>query len=77
MEYTRADKSFGKEEEMDEGPAFLKEGKDLSGRINVRRAPPPRIDPQTDDFIFMQIDTDYYNAIPPSKQFNFQLKMNF
>jgi hypothetical protein len=52
---------------MDEGPAFLKEGKDLSGRINVRRAPPPRIEPQTDDFIFMQIDTDYYNAIPPSR----------
>ena len=47
--------------------AFLKEGKDLSQIQSARRPPAPAIDPKKDDFIFMQIDTDYYTAIPPSK----------
>ena len=52
---------------MDDGPAFLKEGKDLSGIQNVRRPPAPYLDPAKDDLIFMQIDTDYYTAVPPGK----------
>ena len=47
------------------GPAFLKEGPDLSGRTNVRRPAAPHINPKTDEFTFMQIDTDYYTSAPP------------
>lgn len=50
---------------------FLKEGRDLSGITSVRRPPAPVIDPKKDDFIFMQIDTDYYTAIPPAYVKNF------
>jgi hypothetical protein len=49
------------------GPAFLKEGPDLSGRSNIRRPPAPHINAKEDDFTFMQIDTDYYTTVPPGK----------
>ncbi len=49
------------------GPSFLKEGPDLSGRTNVRRPAAAKVDPATDEFTFMQIDTDYYTTIPPGK----------
>jgi hypothetical protein len=64
----RASHSSAEEEdkyEMDEGPAFLKEGKDLSGHQSVRRPPAININPAKDDFVFMQIDTDYYTSVPP------------
>jgi hypothetical protein len=35
------------------GPAFLKEGPDLSGRTNVRRPPAPHVNPKEHEFIFM------------------------
>jgi hypothetical protein len=47
------------------GPAFLKEGPDLSGRTNVRRPPATHVNPKEHEFIFMQIDTDYYTSTPP------------
>jgi hypothetical protein len=48
--------------------AFLREGgKDLSAHQSVRRPPASPLNPKTDDFIFMQIDTDYYTSIPPGK----------
>lgn len=50
---------------MDEGPSFLKEGKDLSGQQSVRRPAAAPLNPAKDDFVFMQIDTDYYTAVPP------------
>jgi hypothetical protein len=60
------------EQDDDDGSdrAFLKEGKDLSGKNSVRRPPVQPFDPQKDDFIFMQIDTDYYTEVPPSKPVN-------
>jgi len=56
------------EQDGDDGSdrAFLKEGKDLSGKNSVRRPPVQPFDPQKDDFVFMQIDTDYYTEVPPS-----------
>jgi hypothetical protein len=51
-----------------EDKAFLKEGRDLSGNTNNGRPAPLPVDPKTEDFIFMQIDTDYYTSIPPGKQ---------
>ncbi len=56
------------------GPAFLKEGPDLSGRTNVRRPPAPNVNAASQDFVFMQIDTDYYTATPPRK---FNLLRNY
>ena len=52
--------------EEDVSPAFLKEGKDLSGRMSCKRPPAAPLDPNKDDFIFMQIDTDYYTSVPPA-----------
>lgn len=49
-----------------EDRAFLKEGKDLSGNHSIRRPHAPRLNPEQDDFIFMQIDTDYYTNVPPA-----------
>ncbi len=46
---------------------FLKEGKDLSAKQSVRRPPAPQLNPAKDDFVFMQIDTDYYTQVPPGK----------
>jgi len=39
----------------------------LSNQDNVKRPPAAPLDPAKDDFIFMQIDTDYYTAVPPCK----------
>ena len=57
------------------GPAFLKEGPDLSGRTNVRRPPAPHVNPKDDEFTFMQIDTDYYTSAPPGKSTYFCSEM--
>ena len=55
------------EDQLMEGPSFLKEGPDLSGRTNVRRPPAAFVNPKEQDFTFMQIDTDYYTTTPPGK----------
>jgi hypothetical protein len=57
------------------GPAFLKEGPDLSGRTNVRRPPAPHVNPKDDEFTFMQIDTDYYTSAPPGNSTYFCSEM--
>jgi hypothetical protein len=44
-----------------EDKAFLIEGKDLSGKTNIRRPQAPQVNAKENDFIFMQIDTDYYS----------------
>ena len=51
----------------DEGPAFLKDGADLSTTTNIRRPHASSVDASKQDFIFMQIDTDYYTQVTPGK----------
>ena len=51
---------------MEEDKEFLK-GVDLSRTMNIGRPPCKRIDPNKDDIILMQIDVDYYTAVPPGK----------
>lgn len=41
------------DDDAGEGPAFLKDGKDLSTRQNVRRPQPAKMDAKVDDMIFM------------------------
>lgn len=60
------DKHSSGEEENFEDKEFL-QGRDLSKVLNLGRPPLPKMNPSKDKVEFMQIDIDYYTAVPPSK----------
>ena len=52
------------DENFHEAPEFLK-GPDLSFSANIKRPPLQPLDSTKDQIEFMQIDVDYYTALPP------------